>query len=82
MDSTKGDPMSPYLFVLAMQVLSSMFKKAECNNEIDPFPCGEISVSHNIFTNDLMIFLRADKQNARRLKLLLECWMDSPPTLA
>ena len=68
----QGDPMSPYLFVLAMQVLSSMFKKVECNNEIDPFSCGEISVSHIIFADDLMVFLRADKRNARRLKLLLD----------
>ena len=64
--------MSPYLFVLVMQVLSSMFKKAECNNELDPFSCGEISVSHIIFADDLMVFLRADKRNARRLKLLLD----------
>ena len=64
--------MSPYLFVLAMQVLSSMFKKAECNNEIDPFSCGEISISHIIFADNLMIFLRADKRNAQRLKLLLD----------
>lgn len=68
----QGDPISPYLFVLAMQVLTSMFKKAKCNNELDPFSCGEISVSHIVFADDLMVFLRADKRNARRLKLLLD----------
>ena len=64
--------MSPYLSVLVMQVLSSMFKKVECNNELDPFSCGEISVSHIIFADDLMVFLCVDKRNARRLKLLLD----------
>ena len=33
--------------------------------------CGTIAVSHIIFVDDLMVFLKVDKRNARRLKLLL-----------
>lgn len=68
----QGDPISSYLFVIAMQVLSSLLKKAKSQREIDPLSCGSLSVSHIIFADDLMIFLRADKKNARRLKLLLD----------
>lgn len=49
-----------------------MFKKAERNKELDPLSYGTVSVSHICFADDLMIFLRMDKRNARRLKLLLD----------
>ena len=68
----QGDPLSPYLFVIAMQVLSSLFKKAEQHQELDPMACGTLSVSHIIFADDLMVFLKADKKNAWRLKQLLD----------
>lgn len=68
----QGDPLSPYLFVIAMQVLSALLKKAESNHELDPFSCGPLSVSHVIFADDPMIFLHADKKNACHLKHLLD----------
>ena len=68
----QGDPLSPYLFLLAMQVLSSLFKKVELNGELDPLACGTLSVSHIIFADDVMIFLRAAMRNAQRLKLILD----------
>ena len=36
----QGDPLSPYIFLLAMQVLSSILKKAEQIGEIDPLVWG------------------------------------------
>ena len=68
----QGDPLSPYLFVIAMQVLSALLKKAESNHELDPFSCGPLSVSHVIFADDPMIFLHVDKKNACHLKHLLD----------
>ena len=68
----QGDPLSPYLFLLAMQVLSSLFRKAEECSEIDPIACGSVTVSHIIFTDDVMIFLQVDKKNARNLKRILD----------
>ena len=55
-----------------MQVLTAMFQRAEQNQELDPLQCGTLSVSHICFADDLMVFLRADKKNARRLKTLLD----------
>ena len=68
----QGDPLSPYLFAVVMQVLSSMFKQAEQNGELVPMACGSTAVSHIIFTDDLMVFLKADKKNARGLKKILD----------
>ena len=61
----QGDPISPCLFVLAMQVLTTLFRQAERRKELDPISCGSSSIFDICFTDDLMIFLRADKKNAR-----------------
>ena len=68
----QGDPLSSYPFVIAMQVLSSLFKKAEHHQELDPMACGTLSVLHIIFADDLIVLLKADKRNARRIKQLLD----------
>ena len=68
----QGDPLSPYLFLVAMQALSAMFKQAEQNDELDPMACGTIAVSHIMFVDDLMVFLKADTKNARCLKRILD----------
>lgn len=60
----QGDRISPYLFVLAMQVLSSLLSRAELRGEIDSMCYGSLLVSHIIFVDDLMVFLKADKKNA------------------
>lgn len=39
---------------------------------IEPFTCRSLSVSHIIFADDLMVFLKADKKNARGLKHIME----------
>ena len=49
-----------------------MFKHAEHNGELDPMVCGLTTVSHIIFVDDLMVFLKADKKNARGLKKILD----------
>ena len=64
--------MSPYLFVIAMQVLTLLLRKAEARKDLDPLTCGSLSVSHVIFVDDLMIFLKADKKNTLHLKLVLQ----------
>lgn len=55
-----------------MQVLSALFRRAELRREIDPLACGTITVSHIIFTDDLMVFLKVDKNNGQQLKLILD----------
>ena len=52
-----------YLFVIAMQVLTALFNRAELRGDIEPVSCGTLSVSHIIFADDLMVFLKADKKN-------------------
>ena len=53
----QGDPLSPYLFGLAMNVLSHMLNKAALEGRIGYHPrCKESALTHLCFADDLLIF--------------------------
>jgi hypothetical protein len=58
----QGDPLSPYLFLLVDEGLSSMLVRAEMGRQITgvPFSVGGIWLSHLFFANDSLIFCRAN----------------------
>ncbi|XP_013624410.1 PREDICTED: uncharacterized protein LOC106330501 [Brassica oleracea var. oleracea] len=65
----QGDPLSPTLFILCADVLSSLIQQAERNNEIQPvrLSIGGPSISHLLFADDSLFFLKADQTNSLRL---------------
>lgn len=70
----QGDPLSPYLFLLAAQGLSSMLKGAELRGEIEGLRvCREAPmVSHLLFADDSLILMNADRKNSLKLKDILD----------
>lgn len=57
----QGEPISPYLFVLAMDYLSRVLKLYTANLDFNYHPkCSKIDLSHLIFVDDIMIFCRGD----------------------
>lgn len=57
----QGDPLSPYIFVLVMNVLSSMLDIAAANGIVRYHPkCKRISLTHLCFADNLLIFLKGD----------------------
>lgn len=54
----QGDPLSPYLFVIAMNYLSLMLNKAAAENKIKYHPkCEGMKLTHLSFADDLLIFI-------------------------
>ncbi|XP_039017907.1 uncharacterized protein LOC120149065 [Hibiscus syriacus] len=57
----QGDPLSPYLFVLAMNILTRMLNLA-ANKRIFGFhpKCNKLGLTHFSFTDDLLIFCKGN----------------------
>jgi hypothetical protein len=58
----QGDPLSPYLFMLCAEGLSSLVRQAECNGLISGVPISKrgVKLSHLLFADDSLLFYRAN----------------------
>ena len=70
----QGDPLSPYLFLLVMDVLSRMLNKAIEVKSLEGIKLGKESpvLSHLFVANDSLFFLPAKEKSAAMLKNILE----------
>ena len=62
------DPLSPYLFILVMKILSCLISRAKEGVFFEGFQVKErhdvgLEVSHLFFANDNLIFCDASKEN-------------------
>lgn len=57
----QGDPISPYLFVLAMEVLTACLKKATADPTFKYHWCTkDLAITHLVFADDVMLFSHGD----------------------
>ncbi|RVW51028.1 hypothetical protein CK203_077618 [Vitis vinifera] len=77
----QGDPLSPYLFVLGMEVLSALIRKvidggfiSDCR--IQGRGGMEMNVSHLLFVDDTIIFCEARKEHLTSLSWIL-AWFEA-----
>ena len=65
----QGDPLSPQLFILCADVLSSMITQATTEKKINGIHIsnGGPPVSHLLFADDSLFFLKADYKNSSNL---------------
>lgn len=64
----QGDPLSPYMFIIVADVLSKMINKAVANGQIigTKLARGFPMLTHCLFADDSIFFLRVDSGNCRR----------------
>ena len=57
----QGDPLSPYLFVICMEYFSRALARVTEQSEFNFHPrCAGLKISHLIYADDLMLFMRGD----------------------
>uniref|UniRef100_A0A803Q0M3 Reverse transcriptase domain-containing protein n=1 Tax=Cannabis sativa TaxID=3483 RepID=A0A803Q0M3_CANSA len=61
----QGDPVSPYLFIIGAEVLTRILLSEESKGNLNGFSFSREgpSISHLMYADDLLIFLKADQRN-------------------
>ncbi|XP_057734722.1 uncharacterized mitochondrial protein AtMg01250-like [Arachis stenosperma] len=72
----QGDPLSPFLFVLVVDVLHRMIGEAVRNQRILPLLIGKdnIELSHLQFADDTILFCPPEEETIRNYASLLRCF--------
>ncbi|GJU76434.1 RNA-directed DNA polymerase, eukaryota, reverse transcriptase zinc-binding domain protein [Tanacetum coccineum] len=70
----QGDPMSPYLFILVMEILNLlMLRKVESNRSFQyHFGCNQLKITHICFADDLLMFCHGDADSVRIIKEVIK----------
>lgn len=73
----QGDPISSYLFCLAIEIFSSILEKEISTGNISLIPkCKCLRLSHLIFADDLMNFPKANARSLETINRLLELFLN------
>uniref|UniRef100_A0A2N9G1S1 Reverse transcriptase domain-containing protein n=1 Tax=Fagus sylvatica TaxID=28930 RepID=A0A2N9G1S1_FAGSY len=75
----QGDPLSPLLFLLVMEVLSRMLRKVEEEGLIRGFRAGSnaaegLCISHLLYADDTILFCDADLDQLIYVRMVLTCF--------
>ncbi|WMV58251.1 hypothetical protein MTR67_051636 [Solanum verrucosum] len=74
----QGDPLSPFLFLLAMEGLNHMIRKANVNGWIKGFKAqnqgnrdNEVGITHLLYADDTLVFCEAEVIQIRHIRAIL-----------
>ncbi|KAL9671434.1 hypothetical protein QQ045_009002 [Rhodiola kirilowii] len=73
----QGDPISPYLFTLVMEVLSQILGRLKVSKGFHLHPkCYRINLTHLMFTDDVIIFSKANVESLAKIKAAISLFYD------
>jgi hypothetical protein len=70
----QGDPLYPMLFVLVMDVLSSMFRAAENRGLLQSLGGADIRSRVSIYADDVVLFIKPIEADLNCAKMILNCF--------
>uniref|UniRef100_A0A453M2E1 Reverse transcriptase domain-containing protein n=1 Tax=Aegilops tauschii subsp. strangulata TaxID=200361 RepID=A0A453M2E1_AEGTS len=73
----QGDPLSPLLFIIAIDPIHSLLQAAEEALEIMPVPGREIKLRVSLYADDAIIFANPDKEEIDHLMLILHSFVNA-----
>ncbi|XP_015081362.1 uncharacterized protein LOC107024978 [Solanum pennellii] len=66
----QGDPMSPFLFAIAMEYLSRLLKGLKDDKAFKYHPkCSKLDITHLCFADDLLLFSRGDLESVKAIQM-------------
>jgi len=68
----QGDPLSPLLFVLVMEILNALIREADRQGQLTPHFGSKIKFRVSIYTEDLVIFLAPEVPDFNCMQQILE----------
>lgn len=71
----QGDPLSPFLFIIAMESLNDMMKTAQSNSWITGFRVdsragNNLEIAHLQYADDTLVFCRANRGQIKFLRVI------------
>lgn len=73
----QGDSISPYLFIMLMEVLSRMLDKAEIDGSFRLHPlCSSPKLTHLLFADDLLVFFDGTSASTDGIKAVMNQFKD------
>jgi hypothetical protein len=69
-DLGKGDPLSPYLFLLCAEGFSTLLNKADVDGSLQGIKVSNNapSINHFLFADDSLVLMKASRASARTLR--------------
>jgi hypothetical protein len=70
----QGDPLSPMLFVLVMDVLSSLFRAAESRGLLQSLGGAGVQSRLSIYVDDVVLFIKPIEEDLNCARMILNCF--------